>query len=78
MARGMWLAVVAQAAENTSRKAFLAGLKCDEMQGYLFGAPVPASELLSLLADACRSERIKSQRALPKSVVFSRDAKCRH
>jgi EAL domain-containing protein (putative c-di-GMP-specific phosphodiesterase class I) len=45
----MWLAVVAQAAENTSRKAFLAGLKCDEMQGYLVSKPVPQDAVLALL-----------------------------
>jgi EAL domain-containing protein (putative c-di-GMP-specific phosphodiesterase class I) len=52
--------VIAEDIETEAQRDLLTSVGCDEMQGYLFGAPVPASELLSLLADACRSERIKS------------------
>jgi diguanylate cyclase (GGDEF)-like protein/PAS domain S-box-containing protein len=37
------LRVVAEGVENDAQNALLRGLGCDEMQGYLFGRPMPAS-----------------------------------
>jgi diguanylate cyclase (GGDEF)-like protein/PAS domain S-box-containing protein len=49
MAHSMDLTVVAEGVENRSQKDFLAGLKCDEMQGYLFSKPVDPDAALELL-----------------------------
>jgi len=49
MAHSMGLAVVAEGVENTAQKVFLAGLGCDEMQGYLVSKPVPQDAVLALL-----------------------------
>jgi EAL domain-containing protein (putative c-di-GMP-specific phosphodiesterase class I) len=49
MAHSMGLAVVAEGVENTAQKAFLAGLGCDEIQGYLVSEPVPQDAVLALL-----------------------------
>jgi len=49
MAHSMDLTVVAEGVENRSQKDFLAGLQCDEMQGYYFSRPVGEDEALELL-----------------------------
>ena len=49
MAHSMGLRVVAEGVESNAQKAFLAGLGCDEMQGFLFSKPVPEDEALELL-----------------------------
>ena len=49
MAHSMGLAVVAEGVENNAQKVFLAGLGCDEMQGYLVSKPVPEDAVLALL-----------------------------
>jgi diguanylate cyclase (GGDEF)-like protein/PAS domain S-box-containing protein len=49
MAHSMGLCVVAEGVESHAQKAFLAGLGCDEMQGFLFSKPVPESEAIELL-----------------------------
>jgi diguanylate cyclase (GGDEF)-like protein/PAS domain S-box-containing protein len=41
MARGLGLTTVAEGVETELQAAFLARRGCDEMQGYLFGRPVP-------------------------------------
>jgi EAL domain-containing protein (putative c-di-GMP-specific phosphodiesterase class I) len=39
--------------ETTAQSAFLAGQRCDAMQGYLFARPAPLPALLAMLeADA--------------------------
>jgi EAL domain-containing protein (putative c-di-GMP-specific phosphodiesterase class I) len=49
MAHSMDLTVIAEGVENSSQRGFLAGLNCDEMQGYLFSKPVCEDEALELL-----------------------------
>jgi EAL domain-containing protein (putative c-di-GMP-specific phosphodiesterase class I) len=49
MAHSMGLAVVAEGVENNAQKVFLAGLGCDEMQGYLVSKPVTEDAVLALL-----------------------------
>jgi EAL domain-containing protein (putative c-di-GMP-specific phosphodiesterase class I) len=41
---------VAEGVETEQQLAHLRRLGCDEIQGYLFSRPVPAPELLKLLA----------------------------
>jgi len=45
MGRSLGLEVIAEGVESEAQLAFLRDEGCDEMQGYLFGAPMSASEL---------------------------------
>ncbi len=45
MAHRLELNVVAEGVENETQLSFLGENECDEVQGYLFGKPIPASEL---------------------------------
>ncbi len=49
MGNSLNLKVIAEGVENEGQFAFLRENKCDEMQGYLFSKPVPASEATELL-----------------------------
>ncbi|SDD99814.1 diguanylate cyclase/phosphodiesterase [Cupriavidus sp. YR651] len=44
LGRTLNLKVVAEGVETTAQQAFLAGLGCDALQGYLLGRPMPASQ----------------------------------
>ncbi len=56
MARNLRLEVVAEGVEDAAQVAFLQAEDCHLMQGYLFGAPVPAATFERLLlADGARS-----------------------
>jgi EAL domain-containing protein (putative c-di-GMP-specific phosphodiesterase class I) len=50
MAHGMGLEVIAEGVETRPQAEFLRSLECDEMQGYLFGAPMPPAEFAKHLA----------------------------
>jgi PAS domain S-box-containing protein/diguanylate cyclase (GGDEF)-like protein len=45
VAHGLGLAVVAEGVENEEQASYLLGQGCDEVQGYLYGRPVPAAEV---------------------------------
>jgi len=49
MAHALGLRVVAEGIETPAQRAFLAELRVDFGQGYLFSRPVPATELRKLL-----------------------------
>jgi len=49
LARSMRLTVVAEGVESEAQATMLASLRCDEMQGYLFGRPLPPDEITALL-----------------------------
>ena len=49
LAHGLGLTVVAEGVETEEQLAFLRAAHCDEIQGYLFGRPVPAPQLAQLL-----------------------------
>ncbi len=49
MAHRLNLDVIAEGVETSSQKDFLHHHHCDQLQGYLYGRPVPASELIKML-----------------------------
>ena len=49
MARSLRLRTVAEGVETAGQLGFLASLRCDTMQGYLFSAPLPAEDISALL-----------------------------
>ena len=51
MAKALKMKVVAEGVEHTQHLDFLRALGCDQMQGYLFSRPLPATEMGQMLAD---------------------------
>ena len=49
LARSLRLSVIAEGVETKSQKIFLKSLKCDEIQGYLVGRPMPEQDFIKLL-----------------------------
>jgi diguanylate cyclase (GGDEF)-like protein len=49
MAHRLQLNVVAEGVENEAQFSFLGENECDEVQGYLFGRPIPGNELVRVL-----------------------------
>jgi diguanylate cyclase (GGDEF)-like protein len=51
MAQRLELNVVAEGVEDEAQLSFLGAHECNEVQGYLFGKPIPASSLTALLKE---------------------------
>jgi len=51
LGRALSLEVVAEGVETAEQLAFLREHRCDEMQGYYFSRPVPATDMARLLQD---------------------------
>lgn len=49
MAHRLELDVIAEGVETTAQQEFLASHQCDQFQGFLYGRPMPAAELLKRL-----------------------------
>lgn len=49
MAHSLGITVIAEGVENKVQRDFLRNLGCDELQGYLFGKPMPIAEVEILL-----------------------------
>ncbi len=50
MGHSLRLKVIAEGVEFTDQATFLKRHSCDQMQGYLINAPMPAAELGAILA----------------------------
>ncbi|MBK8162282.1 MAG: EAL domain-containing protein [Gammaproteobacteria bacterium] len=60
LAHAMQLEVIAEGVETTAQRDFLVRERCNEVQGYLFGKPMAASEFAALLIPAARGARARS------------------
>ena len=60
MAKRLRIRVVAEGVETVEQRQFLVRHECDEGQGYLFGRPMPRSEIVHDLAIAGRANSIVS------------------
>lgn len=49
LARSLHLKVIAEGVETKAQLAFLKSLRCDEVQGFLIGHPIPVNEFVELL-----------------------------
>jgi EAL domain-containing protein (putative c-di-GMP-specific phosphodiesterase class I) len=54
MAHALKLKVVAEGVETQAHLEFLRNLGCDQIQGYLFSRPLPASDMRTLLVESRR------------------------
>jgi predicted signal transduction protein with EAL and GGDEF domain len=52
MGKSMGLRVIAEGVETNEQKAFLAAERCDEIQGYIYGPPLPAEQMTRLLSSS--------------------------
>jgi EAL domain-containing protein (putative c-di-GMP-specific phosphodiesterase class I) len=51
MAHGLGLDIVAEGVETSAQLEFLRARKCQVMQGYYFGHPMPAENFIEYLSD---------------------------
>jgi diguanylate cyclase (GGDEF)-like protein/PAS domain S-box-containing protein len=51
LARSLRLSVIAEGVETKSQQILLKSLKCDEIQGYLIGHPMPEQDFIKLLTN---------------------------
>ncbi len=63
MAHELGLETVAEGVETEEQRAFLTGLGCELLQGYLTGAPQPADELAGKLSPRETGRAVKPTRA---------------
>ncbi|MDG0831867.1 EAL domain-containing protein [Pelomonas saccharophila] len=63
LAHALSLEVVAEGVETTGQAAVLRGMRCDKLQGYLFGRPMPAEELARWAKDT-PAERLRFSASL--------------
>jgi EAL domain-containing protein (putative c-di-GMP-specific phosphodiesterase class I) len=51
LAHSFGLTVVAEGVDSDEQAQMLRAMKCDYLQGYLFGKPVPADEIAKILSE---------------------------
>jgi EAL domain-containing protein (putative c-di-GMP-specific phosphodiesterase class I) len=54
LARALGLQVVAEGVETDEQSRLLKLLRCDEVQGFLFGRPIPSADMATLLSEQQR------------------------
>jgi len=59
MARGLKLDLIAEGVETNAQLRYLKGQGCNEVQGFIFSKPVPASELKNLIRDNAFSKVVQ-------------------
>jgi diguanylate cyclase (GGDEF)-like protein/PAS domain S-box-containing protein len=64
LAKSLNLKTIAEGVETEQQLIYLAGLQCDEYQGYYFSEPVPAVEFLHLLQGAVSPKARSAQSAV--------------
>ena len=54
LGQALKLQIVAEGVETTAQQAFLTGLGCDSLQGFLLGRPVPAEKFIEAIGPKLR------------------------
>lgn len=71
LARNLGLLVVAEGVESSAHWEVLAGLGCDEAQGYYLSRPIPGAELLVLMLARAEEQRHSRASATASSAIRS-------
>jgi EAL domain-containing protein (putative c-di-GMP-specific phosphodiesterase class I) len=58
IARALGMTTTAEGVETEAQEQFLAALGCDELQGYLFSAPVPVERVFEFITDRAPGKTI--------------------
>jgi diguanylate cyclase (GGDEF)-like protein len=69
MATALNLRVVAEGVETVGQSELLVSMGCNELQGYLFSVPIPASELERLALDDHQQDHVKFRRSLFSATI---------
>jgi diguanylate cyclase (GGDEF)-like protein len=77
MGKALGLTVVAEGVETTEQNAFLRGLLCDELQGYLFSKPVPPQAIPALVRPLVTSPPLQPEFRWVKGHKHMLDANAR-
>jgi diguanylate cyclase (GGDEF)-like protein len=66
MAKVLRLSVTAEGVEDTEQRDCLVELGCDELQGFLFSAPVPAADVPATLAEIAKTAKLAERLVTPR------------
>ena len=66
LGRSLRMRVTVEGVENSRQVGFVHMMDCDEVQGYFFGRPAPASELSRIILADYRNSSLRRQAEPPK------------